>query len=122
MVGLHVFLNVLVHRPREIKRWDWAIGQDGGIDRLAGQAARRGARRRGAVEIFERCHGLQNASAALMDLWSKGPVRTVRRYSARKKLENGNDWASSTFLLVGRPICTIVGFCAVRDSLCVGKH
>lgn len=88
LVGLHVLLCILLTETREIGDWHWPFGQDGGIDRLAGQAARRGARRRGAVEIFERCHGLQNASWALQDLWSKGPAETVRRYSARKKLEN----------------------------------
>jgi hypothetical protein len=56
--------------------------------RLAGQTAGRGARRWRAVEIFERCHGLQNASRAWQDLWAKGPEGTVRRYSARKKSEN----------------------------------
>jgi hypothetical protein len=83
MVDVHVF----VHRAREIMRWHWTIGQDGGIDRLSRETPGRRARRWGAVEIFERCHGLQNASAALAALWSKGPAKTVRRYSAREKLE-----------------------------------
>jgi hypothetical protein len=82
-----VELRVFVLGAREIACWHWPIGQDGGIDRLAREPAGRRARRWGAVEIFERCHGLQNASMALVDLWSKGPARTVRRYFRGEKLE-----------------------------------
>jgi hypothetical protein len=87
MVGLQALLGVLLRGAREIACWHWTIGQDGGIDRLSRETPGRRARRWGAVEIFERCHGLQNASAALGALWSMGPAKTVRRYSARKKLE-----------------------------------
>src|ERR1700693_4016666 len=112
-----VELRVFVLGAREISCWHWTIGQDGGIDRLSRETPGRSARRWGAVEVFERCHGLQNASGALQDLWSKGSVKTVRRYSAWKKSKNWNDSANSTFLLVACPTCTIVGFCVVRDSL-----
>lgn len=74
LVGLHVLLCILLAGAREIAGWHWPFGQHGGIDGLAGQAAGRGTRRWSAVEIFERCHGLQNASWALQDLWSKGPA------------------------------------------------
>ena len=87
MVELIVLLHGFVLGAREIMRWHWTIGQDGGIDRLSRETTARRARRWGAVEIFERCHGLQNASATLGALWSMGPAKTVRPYSARKRLE-----------------------------------
>jgi hypothetical protein len=35
-VLLRVSLRISVRLSREIVRWHWTIGQDGGIDRLAG--------------------------------------------------------------------------------------